>query len=204
MKTIKALCATMLLSPVISYADGVQGNGLTYDHVGIGYANIRADAKYLGTSYLSTFTGISLEGSKLLNENIFIQGSYFDTSTDKIRVAGTDVNVDMDFKQYQISAGYRHPLELGTDFIATIGVIHNWTRLVKNNSIADTSYPISIGVRKLLASQVEGGIEGIAIDGDFGYMLSLQYKISDIYAVGGMIRHDKDRDVYTLTARFLF
>ena len=199
MKTIKALCAAMLLSPMISYADGVQGNSLTYDHVGIGYTNIHID-----TTYRSTFSGLALEGSKLINENVFIQASYLDTSTDKVHFLGNDLNIDVDYKQYQISAGYRHALEPGTDLVATAGVIRGWTRVSKNNSVSDTAYPVSFGVRKILANQVEGGAEGIVVEGDLGYLLSLQYKISDIYAIGGMFRHDKNSDVYALTARFLF
>lgn len=189
----------MLLAPVISYADSVTGNGLTYDYVGVGYTHIHVD-----TTYRSTFSGVALEGSKLINENIFVQASYFDTSTDKVHFLGNDLNIDVDYKQYQIAAGYRHALEPGTDLIATAGVLHGWTRVSKNNSVTDTVYPISFGVKKVLASQVEGGAEGIVVEGEFGYLLSLQYKISDIYAVGGIVRHDKSSNVYALTARFLF
>ena len=46
--------------------------------------------------------------------------------------------------------------------------------------------------------------EGIAVDGNLAYLLTLQYKISDIYAVGGIFRHDNNSDVYALTVRFLF
>ena len=198
MKTVKALFTAGCVLPALALAEGVQGNGLTYDYVGIGYTHLAVD-----TTYRASFHGMALEGSKLINENFFVQGTYFDTSADKVHFLGRDLDINVDFKQYQFSAGYRHPLQPGTDLIATVGYIQGSTRVAKGQSVSDKAYPISLGVKSKLKEDIEGSAEGLIVEGDLGLLLNLQYKISDIYAIGGYYRHDKNSDLYALTVRFL-
>ena len=172
---------------------------MTYDYVGIGYPHLAVD-----TTYRASFHGMALEGSKLINENFFVQGTYFDASADKIKFLGRDIDINVDFQQYQFSAGYRYPLQQGTDLIATVGYIHASTRVARGQSASDKAYPVSLGVKSKLKENIEGGAEGLIVEGDLGLLLNLQYKINDIYAIGGYYRHDKNSDLYVLTVRFLF
>ncbi len=199
MKTIKIIFAASCVLPAVALADGAKGNGLTYDYVGIGYPHLAVD-----TTFRASFHGVAIEGSKLLNENFFIQGTYLDTSTDKVKFLGNDVNIGVDFTQYQFSLGYRYPLQVGTDLIATAGYVNATTRVSGGRSADDKAYPISLGVKSRLKEDIEGSAEGLVVEGDLGLLLNLQYKISDIYAIGGLYRHDKNSDLYALTVRFLF
>ena len=199
MKTIKVIFAAGCVLPALALADNVQGNGLTYDYVGIGYPHLSVD-----TTYRASFHGLAVEGSKLLNENFFIQGTYIDTSTDKVKFQGRDINIGVDFSQYQFSLGYRYPLQPGTDLIATAGYVRGSTHVSGGGSATDKVYPLSVGVKSRLKEDIEGSAEGLVIEGDLGLLLNLQYKISDLYAIGGYYRHDKNSDLYALTVRFLF
>lgn len=199
MKNIKVLITAGCFFPALALADGVQGNGLTYDYVGIGYPHLALD-----TTYRASFHGLAIEGSKLINENFFVQGTYFDVSADKVKFLGRDIDINVDFQQYQFSAGYRHPLQPGTDLIATVGYVHASNRVARGQSLSDKAYPVSLGVKSKLKEDIEGSAEGLIVEGDLGLLVNLQYKISDIYAVGGYYRHDKNSDLYALTVRFLF
>ena len=199
MENVKRIFALAVMLPAATFAQETVGNGLSYDYVGIGYTQIRMD-----TTFRASMHGTAIEGSKLINDEFFVQGTYFDTSTDNVRFLGRSLNINVDFKQYQLSLGYRKPLQPGTDLIATAGFAHASTRVARGASATDTIYPVSLGVKSRLTNDIEGSAEGILADGDFAYLLNMQYKISDLYAVGGYLRHDKNSDVYALTVRFLF
>ena len=199
MKTIKALFTTGCVLPALALADGVQGNGLTYDYVGIGYAQVRPT-----TTLRGSLTGIALEGSKLIHENVFIQGSYLDTSAAKWKFRGTEYNTDWDYQQTQISVGYRQALEANTDLIVTAGFVNGKSRIERVTNTSDRIFPVTAGVKSRLTETLQGSAEGLIVEGNFGYLFNLQYKISDLYAIGGYLRHDKDSDVYALTVRMMF
>lgn len=199
MKTIKILAAASCVLPTLAFADSVRGNGLTYDYIGIGYSQVRPT-----TTLRGSLTGIALEGSKLINENVFVQGSYLDTSAEKWKFRGTEYNTDWDYKQTQISVGYRHALEPNTDLIATVGFVNGKSRIERVTNDSDRIFPVTVGVKSRLTETLQGSAEGLIVEGNFGYLFNLQYKISDLYAVGGYLRHDKDSDVYALTVRMMF
>jgi len=93
MKNIKVLITAGCFFPALALADGVQGNGLTYDYVGIGYSQVRPT-----TTLRGSLMGIALEASKQVHENFFIQGAYLDTSAEKWKFRGTEFNTDWDYK----------------------------------------------------------------------------------------------------------
>jgi len=148
--------------------------------------------------------GIALEASKQVHENFFIQGAYLDTSAEKWKFRGTEFNTDWDYKQTQLSVGYRQSMKEDTDLIATIGVVNGKSRIERLTNATDRIFPVTVGVKSRLTETLQGSAEGLIVEGNFGYLLNLQYKISDIYAIGGYLRHDKDSDVYALTVRLLF
>ncbi len=201
MKFKKSIIASALLLPAMAWAQDSSSktNGLTYNYVGIGYANIMID-----TTYRATLHGTSIEGSKLVTENFYVFGNYFSTSTDTIKFNGNTLDISVDFKQYQLSAGYRRALQPGTDVIASVSAVNGSTRVNSGSNTEANIYPVSIGVKRRLTENFEGTASGIIVSGDFASVVNLQYKFSDLYAIGGYFRHDPNSTIYALNVRYLF
>jgi hypothetical protein len=201
MKFKKSIIASALLLPAMAWAQDSSSktNGLTYNYVGIGYANIMID-----TTYRATLHGTSIEGSKLVTENFYVFGNYFSTSTDTIKFNGNTLDISVDFKQYQLSAGYRRALQPGTDVIASVSAVNGSTRVNSGSNTEANIYPVSIGVKRRLTENFEGTASGVIVSGDFASVVNLQYKFSDLYAIGGYFRHDPNSTIYALNVRYLF
>ena len=201
MKFKKTLISAALLLPAMAWAQDSSGktNGLTYNYVGIGYANIMID-----TTYRATLHGTSIEGSKLIEENFYLFGNYFSTSTDQIKFLGNTLDIDVDFRQYQLSAGYRRALQPGTDVIASVSVVNRATRVNSGASTEASIYPVSIGVKRRLTENFEGTASGIVVAGKLAAVVNLQYKFSDLYAIGGYFRQDENSNIYALNVRYLY
>jgi hypothetical protein len=203
MKIKKTVIAAALLLPALAWAQQSSGkidtNGLTYDFVGIGYANIMID-----TTYRATTHGTNLEGSKLINENFYVFGNYFSTSANSVKFLGNTLDIDIDYRQYQISAGYRRALQPGTDLISSLSVVNGSSRVSSGASAEKNVYPLSVGVKTRLTENIEAATSGIITSGDFAALVNLQYKFSDLYAVGGYFRRDPNSTIYALNVRFLF
>ncbi|CAM8624948.1 Y_sulf_Ax21, sulfation-dependent quorum factor, Ax21 family [Oxalobacteraceae bacterium] len=201
MKFKKSIIASALLLPAMAWAQDSSSktNGLTYNYVGIGYANIMID-----TTYRATLHGTSIEGSKLVNENFYVFGNYFSTSTDQVKFLGNTLEIDVNFRQYQLSAGYRRALQPGTDVIASIGAVNASTRLNSGSSTEGNIYPVSVGIKRKLTDSIEAAASGIIVSGDFASVVNLQYKFSDLYAIGGYFRHDPNSTIYALNVHYLF
>ena len=201
MKFKKSIIASALLLPAMAWAQDSSSktNGLTYNYVGIGYANIMID-----TTYRATLHGTSIEGSKLVTENFYVFGNYFSTSTDTIKFNGNTLDFSVDFKQYQLSAGYRRALQPGTDVIASVSAVNGSTRVNSGSNTEANIYPVSIGVKRRLTENFEGTASGVIVSGDFASVVNLQYKFSDLYAIGGYFRHDPNSTIYALNVRYLF
>ena len=201
MKFKKSIIASALLLPAMAWAQDSSSktNGLTYNYVGIGYANIMID-----TTYRATLHGTSIEGSKLVTENFYVFGNYFSTSTDTIKFNGNTLDISVDFKQYQLSAGYRRALQPGTDVIASVSAVNGSTRVNSGSNTEANIYPVSIGVKRRLTENFEGTASGVIVSGDFASVVNLQYKFSDLYALGGYFRQDENSTIYALNVRYLF
>ena len=201
MKFKKSIIASALLLPAMAWAQDSSSktNGLTYNYVGIGYANIMID-----TTYRATLHGTSIEGSKLVTENFYVFGNYFSTSTDTIKFNGNTLDISVDFKQYQLSAGYRRALQPGTDVIASVSAVNGSTRVNSGSNTEANIDPVSIGVKRRLTENFEGTASGVIVSGDFASVVNLQYKFSDLYAIGGYFRHDPNSTIYALNVRYLF
>ena len=201
MKFKKSIIASALLLPAMAWAQDSSSktNGLTYNYVGIGYANIMID-----TTYRATLHGTSIEGSKLVTENFYVFGNYFSTSTDTIKFNGNTLDISVDFKQYQLSAGYRRALQPGTDVIASVSAVNGSTRVNSGSNTEANIYPVSIGVKRRLTENFEGTASGVIVSGDFASVVNLQYKFSDLYAIGGYFRLDSNSTIYALNVRYLF
>jgi hypothetical protein len=201
MKFNRSIIAAALLLPTMAWAQDSSSktNGLTYNYVGIGYANIMFHSPIQATLH-----GTSIEGSKLIAENFYLFGNYFDTSTDQIKVSGQTSNTDLNFRQYQLSSGYRRPIQPGTDVIASVSVVNGATRVNSGASTEASIYPVSVGLKRRLTENFEGTASGIVAAGKLAAVVNLQYKFSDLYAIGGYFRQDENSTIYALNVRYLF
>ena len=201
MKFKKSIIASALLLPAMAWAQDSSSktNGLTYNYVGIGYANIMFHSPIQATLH-----GTSIEGSKLIADNFYVFGNYFDTSTDQIKISGQTLATDVNFRQYQLSAGYRRALQPGTDVIASVGVVNGATRVNSGASTDASIYPVSVGVKRRLTENFEGTASGVVVAGKLATVVNLQYKFSDLYALGGYFRQDENSTIYALNVRYLF
>jgi len=197
----RSIIAAALLLPTMAWAQDSSSktNGLTYNYVGIGYANIMFHSPIQATLH-----GTSIEGSKLIAENFYLFGNYFDTSTDQIKVSGQTSNTDLNFRQYQLSGGYRRPIQPGTDVVASVSVVNGATRVNSGASTEASIYPVSVGLKRRLTENFEGTASGIVAAGKLAAVVNLQYKFSDLYAIGGYFRQDENSTIYALNVRYLF
>ena len=199
----KTVIAATLLLPALAWAQQSSGkidtNGLTYDFVGVGYANIMID-----TTYRATTHGTNVEGSKLIAENFYVFGNYFSTSADNVIFLGNSLDIKVDYRQYQLAAGYRRALQPGTDLISSISVVNGSTRVASGASAEKNIYPVSLGVKTRLTENIETDTSGVITAGKLAALVNLQYKFSDLYAIGGYFRRDPNSTIYALNVRFLF
>jgi hypothetical protein len=203
MKFKRSIIAAALLLPTIVWSQEssrkIDTNGLTYDYVGIGYANIMFHSPIQATLH-----GTSIEGSKLVAENFYVFGNYFDTFTDQIKVSNQTQETDINFRQYQLSAGYRRAIQPGVDVIGSVSIVNGSTRVNSGSSTEGNIYPVSVGVKKRLTENFEGAASGIVVAGKLAAVVNLQYKFSDLYALGGYFRQDENSTIYALNVRYLF
>jgi hypothetical protein len=206
MKLKKSLIATALFLPAMAWAQDSSSktNGLTYDYVGIGYSNIMIDTTFNQRSLRGSTHGTSIEGSKLIAENYYLFGNYFSTTTDTIKFNGNTLGYTVDYTQYQLSAGYRRALQPGTDVIASVSAVNGSTRVNKGTSNESNIYPVSVGVKTKLTDSIETAVSGVVVSGNIAGIVNLQYKFSDLYAIGGYFRHDPNSTIYALNVRYLF
>ena len=165
----------------------------------VGYANIMID-----TTFRATTHGTNVEGSKLIAENFYVFGNYFSTSTDNVVFQGNSLDIKVDYRQYQLAAGYRRALQPGTDLISSISVVNGSTRVASGASAEKNIYPVSLGVKTRLTENIEAGTSGVITSGKLAALVNLQYKFSDLYAIGGYFRRDPNSTIYALNVRFLF
>lgn len=206
MKFKKSLITAALFLPAMAWAQDSSSktNGLTYDYVGIGYSNIMIDTTFNQRSLRGSTHGTSIEGSKLIAENYYLFGNYFSTSTDTVKYAGQSTSATVDYEQYQLSAGYRRVLQPGTDVIASVSAVNSSMGIKSVLSREKNVYPFSVGLKSRLSENFEASASGVIVSGDFASVVNLQYKINDLYAIGGYFRHDPNSTIYALNVRYLF
>lgn len=206
MELKKSLITAALLLPAMAWAQDSSSktNGLTYDYVGIGYANIMIDTTFNQRSLRGSTHGTSIEGSKLIAENYYLFGNYLSTSTDTVKYAGRSTSATVEYEQYQLSAGYRRALKPNTDVIASVSAINSSMGIKSVLSREKNLYPFSIGLKSRLSENFEASASGVIVSGDFASVVNLQYKINDLYAIGGYFRHDPNSTIYALNVRYLF
>lgn len=144
--------------------------------------------------------GLTLAGSKLLNENVFIEGSYSMLSDDYL-------GVDVDFDQGSLALGYRHPLNSTTDVYGTVS--YEFVEVSGAGASADDNgYGLTVGVRSRLTSEfeVDASIGYIDIDdeSDTSFGVGANYYFNQNFAAGLNYTLADDYSILGATVRYAF
>lgn len=192
-----ALALALLTASSVALAQ----SGNTFDYIDVVYASIdvNADPGELGNAELR---GAGIEGSFLINDNVFVQAGYFDTS-ETVRF-GADFS-KISFNEAKVSVGYRYGLDNNVDVYGQVGVSRQdlATRLVIEDFDVSTSEPengylLELGAKYSL-NKFEGGVFIEYSDvGDYGsdtfFGLEGRFKVTQQFHIVGSYSKTSDVD----------
>lgn len=155
----KFLPALLLIASVSSFADGItKDTGINYNEIGLSYFSIRISDKY-------DFNGYATKGSVLLTDNIFIEGTYANTSA---KISSSSYTVTL----REANLGYRLPIGTSTDFFGTIG----YSGSTFTGDDDSSGYSVKLGVNSKLTDDLK-------ISGTYKYS---NVSNNDPYNTGGL------------------
>lgn len=165
--------------------------GVRWDKASLSYVTADADDESLDLN------GFALFGSKLLNENVFVQGR-IETIGDNVVVEG--ISADLDISRFSLGAGYRHGVSPVADVFGVVS--YESMESTISSSIEDITVSVSettnglsfeFGVRGFVNEQFEMGASikqwrfdvADGEDGsDSGLHLFADYHFDERYAIG--------------------
>lgn len=175
-KMKKTLLAVVLASVCCAASADVNN---TYNFVDVGYAGVKVD------DLDTTFSGLVIEASKLLTDNVFVTGQL-------AQVEDSGVNsgdmYDWDIDLLKVSIGYRYGIAAATDVYGQVGYARQKDSVdaVLDNelySFSDTGdgYLVKVGLKHSFG-RFEGGL--FAEHSDFGS----DYDSSTFFGVDGRLK----------------
>ena len=186
---MKASKIALLAATVIS-VPSVYAASPDFNYVEGGYAKIDVD----DTSYDPD--GFKVSGSALVGKNVFLNGSYTDTS-DEV------ANRDIDFNQLSLSLGYRMAASSNTDVYGVVSYEE-----AELESYDQNGYGLTAGIRSRVTPNIEldGGVSYIDLDDDDDTYLNLgaSYYFTPEAAVSISYRTSDDNDIMGIAARYSF
>lgn len=165
--------ASLFSAPVWANEAGKSDTGLDYNYLGVDYA-------YYTISSTSGYAGYKVNGSVLVNQNIYLLANYF--------------NVDKSSTVYEksnIGLGYRMPIAANADFFTSLAYYSQTKEQSTSPTKAtNTGYNLSLGARAKISSDADitGGYSYISAGSNSynNFNLSIKYNLTDaIYASGG-------------------
>ncbi|MFU8822075.1 MAG: outer membrane beta-barrel protein [Gammaproteobacteria bacterium] len=170
---------TLLAAGLFALAGAAHATDLNYDYIHAGYAVVDFD------DVDEDLTGISIGGSFLVAEQVYLFGSYTDGRTD--RFAGGR----LESTGYTLGAGYRYGVGPQTDFNFAAAYeyadVEGTGGLSFLGSDSESGYSLSVGVRHLVAPAFELGTDVTYVDiADDDTILTVGglWHINDHVAVG--------------------
>lgn len=200
-----------LLAVVLATVCGVASANVknTYDFIDVGYAGVKVDDADIDV----TFSGLVLEASKLITENVFVTGQLA-----KVEDSGVDsgVTYDWDVNLLKVSVGYRFGIAPATDLYGQVGYARQKDTInaafsgqrISESETGD-GYLVKVGLKHSFG-RFEGGL--FAERSDFGG----DYEASTFVGVDGRVKftdrfhgvvsYAKDSDVaqYKIAASYAF
>ena len=163
--------ASLFSAPVWANEAGKSDTGLDYNYLGVDYASYTI-------SSTSGYAGYKVNGSVLVNQNIYLLANYF--------------NVDKSSTVYEksnIGLGYRMPIAANADFFTSLAY-YSQTKEQSTTKATNTGYNLSLGARAKISSDADiTGAYSYISAGSYSYNnfnLSIKYNLTDaIYASGG-------------------
>lgn len=147
---------TFLAAGLFAFAGAAQATNLNYDYLEIGYAKVDFD------DVDEDLTALSIGGSFLVSEDIYLFGSYTDGETDKFAGGRLETTA------YTLGIGYRYGVGPQTDFnfaAAFEGAeVEGAGNLSFLGSDSENGYSLSIGARHLVAPEFELGLDVTYVD----------------------------------------
>ena len=163
-----------LIALLASLSWGAQAANFDYNYGQIGYET-------------GDYEGLTLTGSFEVNKDVFVIARYV-ALTNTINVLGLDV--DFDFDDISVGAGYHMPIDQKTDAVFTVSFDSaEVSAIVLGNKVTadDTGLLATAGVRHNLNAQIElaGGIYHVSTgDGDTGIQGEVRYNIDNKMSAG--------------------
>ena len=189
----KLLSIALVLSMSATFADG---KGPSWDYLGLGYL----DAEIDGIDGFSP-AGFEISGSRLINEHVFIYGSYSDLSDDFN-------GVDVDLSEQYFGLGYRFMVSDTTDFAIAAGYAAAEICAPFAGCLDDNGYSVSALLNSRVTNNVElyGGLTyvDIADESDTGVTVGINYFVSNEFSVGFEYGDGNDLEAFGINAKFHF
>ncbi|GAC25138.1 porin family outer membrane protein [Paraglaciecola mesophila KMM 241] len=180
-----ALLAATVISVPTAYAASPD-----FNYVEGGYSKIDVD----NSDYEPD--GFKVSGSALVGKNVFVNGSYTDTS-DEIN------NSDIDFNQLSLGIGYRMAASSNTDVYGVVSYEE-----AELEDYDENGYGLTAGIRSRVTPNIEldGGVSYLDLDDDDDTYLNLaaSYYFTPAAAVSVSYRTSDDNDIMGVSARYSF
>lgn len=149
-------------------------------------------------------TGVKIEGSYLIGDNVFLTGAFGRLSDD---IYGVDVDVD----QGLFGLGYRYSITSSTDLFTAVSYQYlkvSGEGYGASASEDDTGYAIDVGLRSMLNDSFElgGKIGYLSIDseGETTFGVNANYYVTRSIAVGAEYTIADDIDMWGVSLRYAF
>lgn len=189
-----ALSTIMLAALGVAHAESSATNGFSYDYVQGTYQSATLEQTIDGSTIGIDPTGISIGGSKLLTDNVFVTASYNSLSAKSLKFDGTPYAVKTTVSGTSFGVGFRMPVSEKIDFSVHVASVQGTTKASGLGlTISDTinATPISGTVRFMAAPNVELQASYEYDDGDSSYFIGGGVGITkEIAIVGGYNKVD--------------
>lgn len=185
MKKLLVAMAFLLAMGSAQAADKVR-----WDSVSASYESLDLDG--------SKFAGFGVSGTKLLNENVFLTGSYVSVSDDMTVFGST---IDLEVSTLSLGAGYRYALSNDTDFFGVVSYV-DYTADVSgfgtSSDASESGFGLEGGVRSLLNEQFElmGSISyvDVADESEVGFGVKGIFHFNDKFSASLGYQSGEDTD----------
>lgn len=145
-------------------------------------------------------SGLAISGSALLDQDVFVTGSYAALSEDAF---GTDI----DFNTMSIGLGYKHSVNTTTDVFGVISYEYAEVE-ARGEDEDDSGFGLTAGVRSMVTEQVElsGAISyiDIADDSETSFSVGADYFMSSEFSLGVAFSTSSDASTTAINARYSF
>ncbi|HUG99817.1 MAG TPA: outer membrane beta-barrel protein [Gammaproteobacteria bacterium] len=170
---------TLLAAGLLMFTGTAQATELNYDYIEVSYSEVDFD------DFDEDLTGVTIGGSFLVSEEIFVYGAYSDGETDsfgggRIAVSG-----------YSLGLGYRFGVSPQTD--VNFGAAFERAKVEGKGAFSglgsdsENGYSLSVGVRHLVTRDFELGADVTYVDidtDDTVLTLGGLWHVTDLVAVG--------------------